>query len=150
MALLLPAACSRGPAAQPGSRVRLHYTLSAEGKAVQATEPGPPAEAVLGQRHLPPGLEKALLGLRAGDKKTAVLTSAEGFGAWRPELVKAMSAKLMPAPVAAGDTVHGMLAGKPAEARVLSADAEHVQLDFNHPLAGKTLRVELRVVSVEP
>lgn len=146
---LLCAACSP-PApkeARPGSKVSLHYEL--EGRS--STRPGPPVQAVLGDGRLPPGLEAGLWGLKAGEKRRMTLTPDAGYGPWREELVRKIPASAFSelGPLKAGQTVMGLLDGKPAEGRVVSAGKSQVTLDFNHPLAGKTLVFRVELLSVD-
>lgn len=144
--VLLLAACSPAPKeVRQGSRVRLHYALGQTG-----TRPGPPVTAVIGQGQLPPGLEAALLGLKAGARKRVTLKPEAAYGLWDP-------AKVSTAPASAfaglgalepGMTVRGTLGGAAAEARVMSTGAV-VALDFNHPLAGRELTFEVELVAVD-
>lgn len=147
--LLLLSACSPGAPkeARPGSKVRLHYEL--EGRS--STRPGAPVEAVLGSGQLPPGLEAGLWGLKAGERRRMTLTPDAAYGHWREELVSKAprSAFAGLGELKAGQTVMGTLDGKPAEGRVVSAGKEQVTLDFNHPLAGKTLVFRVELLSVD-
>ncbi|MBI3288432.1 MAG: peptidylprolyl isomerase, partial [Elusimicrobia bacterium] len=58
--------------------------------------------------------------------------------------------KDLKAPLKPGMTVEGFENGQVVSSRVLSVEAGRVTLDFNHPLAGKTLDFSLKVLSVDP
>ena len=47
-----------------------------------------------------------------------------------------------------GDIVGGQKGGQPIQARIVEIANDTVKLDFNHPLAGKSLDFQVKVVSV--
>jgi FKBP-type peptidyl-prolyl cis-trans isomerase 2 len=148
LVLLLLAACSpSAKEARPGSKVRLHYEL----QGYSSTRPGAPVEAVLGDGLLPPGLEAGLWGLKAGERKRIIVMPEAAYGPWRSELVKKapQAAFAGLGPLKPGQQVKGVLEGKAAEARLVALGGGEVTLDFNHPLAGKTLVFEVELLSVD-
>ena len=70
------------------SIVILHYSLSnSEGKLLETTYNGPPAQFVCGTGLFMPGFEDELIGLKAGDKKTIIIGPEKGYGMVNENLV---------------------------------------------------------------
>lgn len=92
------------------------------------------------------GLNEALKEMNIGEKKTVEIKPEKAFGERNPEMIRLIpESKFKEQDVEArpGEfvTVNRM------RGRVVSADGGRVKVDFNHPLAGKTLEYELEVVS---
>ena len=137
----------------------LHYRLAAlvEGaeREVFSTLGGRPATLQLGGGHLAAGLEARLLGLAEGDEASFDLGPVEAFGDRSPELVQALSRAAFDgsaepgATFAPGDVVEFSRPGGGRLAGVLKeCNAQRVLVDFNHPLAGTSLRFSVRVIGV--
>lgn len=148
---LIAAACSRGGRVRPGDTVVLRYELSADGAVVESDFDGEPATVVQGAGQLLPGADEALLGMAPGEEKRLELPPEKAFGLRDPAKVQAMPlAKFgdLAQGLKAGNKVSGFRDGKPETARVLSVENGAAVLDFNPPLAGKTVTYRLRVLSV--
>ncbi len=95
-----------------------------------------------GGNELLPGIEKALLAMKKNETKKITLAAEEAFGPRDPEMVRVMPMKeftrrkINPVPglVVEADRFQG---------RVQSVSGGRVRVDFNHPLAGKTVEFEL-------
>jgi FKBP-type peptidyl-prolyl cis-trans isomerase SlyD len=139
---------------QPNARVVLEYTLEDDkGQVLDASdlEDGEPIVYVHGYGMIVPGLEVALAGLRAGDEKTVVVPSEEGFGDHDEELVLEVDRSDFPDPkkVAPGDEfVAESPDGDEIPMRVVEVKADSVVVDANHPLAGQTLHYKVKVKEV--
>lgn len=138
-------------AIQDGSKVSIHYTLTVEGEVVDTSQGNPPLEYVHGQGQIIPGLEEALIGLKSGDKKNAVVIPEKGYGPRFDQAVQKVPSASFPQKdsLKIGDMVSGEVSGKPFQAKILEVTDADVTLDMNHPLAGKELHFEVEVVSVE-
>ena len=144
------------PVVTESSYLTLHYRLaSLEGTDLITTFGGNPATLMLGQGQLAPALEACLLGLPEGTHKTFVLTPAQGFGERNPDMVQAVSRATLDensAPDAGykvGDLVDFAAPGGGRFAGVLREIGEDSAIfDFNHPLAGQTLKFEVNLISV--
>ena len=133
--------------------MRFHYTLEVEGEEYGTSRDSDPVELEIGSGKVVSGLEDALIGMNAGEKRVVMVPPERGYGPHDPEGVH-------PVPVGAfseqvdelevGQVVEGELNGTPFVARVAEMREEEVVLDFNHPLAGKTLRFVVDLISVEP
>jgi FKBP-type peptidyl-prolyl cis-trans isomerase 2 len=99
---------------------------------------------VVGAKFVLPGIDEALEQMQVGDKKTIEVPPEKGFGLRDQKFIKLVPAsqfrnsKMDPYPgmIVSADNMHG---------RVLSVNSGRVRVDFNHPLAGKTLVYDLEV-----
>ncbi len=105
-----------------------------------------------GSEQLMPGLEKQIIGMHAGEEKKVVLKPEEAFGPADPkaqaEVPKGM---LPPEALSVGARLMARnAAGEQRPVTVKEIKEQTVILDLNHPLAGKTLVFEIKVLGVEP
>ncbi len=137
---------------QKGSKVSVDYTLKVEGQVVDSSEGKAPMNYVQGEDKIIPGFQKRLEGLKAGDSKNFSVPPEEAYGPVNPQATKVVEKKLIQGSddLKPGDMISGTADGHPVEAKVVSINNDKVTLDLNHPLAGKTLDFEVKVVKVEP
>jgi FKBP-type peptidyl-prolyl cis-trans isomerase SlpA len=139
---------------QPGSGVRLHLAIRLiDGTVAESTFEDEPLEFVVGDGTLVHGLEVALYGLRAGQRQTLTLSPEQAYGARDAAAVGWLPRAQFPAEMAVqpGSLVgFAGPAGEEVAALVIAVEQERVQLDFNHPLAGKPIIFESEILAVEP
>ncbi|MFZ5757687.1 MAG: FKBP-type peptidyl-prolyl cis-trans isomerase [Pseudomonadota bacterium] len=136
----------------PDTRVTLHFTLRLlDGEIVDSTRERAPAVFVYGDGNLLPGFEKALLGLKAGDRRSVVVEAKEGFGEYLDGNRQVMDRSRFPPDVTMTRGLMLSFADKQGELPgvIIDFDAEHVTVDFNHPLAGRDLGFEVEILAVE-
>ncbi len=135
----------------PGTRVTLHFRLSlATGEEIDSTGDSP-ADFDVGDGRLPPGFEQALFGLCAGDERVMPIPAAQAFGPWNEENVQQIKRNLFDPSieleaglvVSFADVQQTELPGV-----VGSFDDEVVEVDFNHPLAGRDVTFEVEILDV--
>lgn len=139
-----------------GSQVWLHFSVALEnGNPIDSTfESGDPVNLTMGDGNLLPGFERVLMGLQAGDKRTAVLGPEEAFGEHNPDNIQRIDANLF----MAGDGLPevGVLMEFEDKSKatlpglVTEVSDTEVVVDFNHPLAGKTVVFQVEVAKVLP
>jgi FKBP-type peptidyl-prolyl cis-trans isomerase SlyD len=139
------------PAIQNGSRVRIEYTLTdAAGKVLDSNKGEEPFAYTHGAREIVPGLESALAGLRAGDVRKVTVKPEDGYGTLDPTAQIEVGLERVPPDVKVGSELTGRAAnGETRAVRVKEIKDKSVVLDLNHPLAGKTLMFDVRILSVE-
>jgi FKBP-type peptidyl-prolyl cis-trans isomerase SlpA len=144
---------------QPGSFLTLHYRMTGpDGTAIINTFDSRPATLSLGNGELSPAIERRLLGLAEGARTTIELAAGEAFGERNPDLVQWVARKLLDelsepdVRYSVGDVVQfptpdgrGQYAGAVQQVK---EDADAVQFDFNHPLAGLPVAFEVHVIGV--
>jgi FKBP-type peptidyl-prolyl cis-trans isomerase SlyD len=148
-----PAGAQPKVAIEKGSSVKIEYTLKDDKGAVLDTNAGKDALAFTqGAQQIIPGLDKALLGMKAGDSKKVTVKPEDAYGALDPKAEAEVPKDALPQGAAVVGT--RLLArgqdGQPRPVTVKAVKDTTVLLDLNHPLAGKTLFFEVKVVSVEP
>jgi FKBP-type peptidyl-prolyl cis-trans isomerase 2 len=129
-----------------GLEVGLEYTLLLPDKTKVATNvDGPPLTFIQGSHQILPALESALTGLKAGDTKHAEIAAKEAFGAYDDKAVMTVKKDQIPPDSAVGSVLSSP-DGRPV--KVLEIKESEVVLDLNHPLAGKDLVFDIKVLSV--
>lgn len=136
-----------------GMEITLHFTLKLEdGTVVDSTKEKAPATFVFGDGNLPPGFEHPIKGLGAGQNAAFEITPEHAFGQHNEQNIQTLEREDF------GDETPevGMVmsfadkAGTELPGVVKTIDGDRVEVDFNHPLAGRTLTFEVEVLDVGP
>lgn len=136
---------------QPTSLVTLHYCIALEnGQPLINTFDGTPATLQLGAGELLPTLENLLLGLAEGTRHNFVLQPEEAFGPHRADLVERVKREHMPNEEIVAMSIMEFTApdGSRYSGLVREIDEQSALIDFNHPLAGKTIRFDVEVIGI--
>lgn len=134
------------------SRVTLHFAvLLATGEEVDTTRRGRPATFVYGDGNLLPGFETALLGMTAGDDAQLELAPEQAFGPRLPANVQVLDKSRFPADV---ELEPGLMVSFAAPDGELPGVVQRVfertvEVDFNHPLAGRPIIFDVSILKVE-
>jgi len=144
------------PQVTPDAYLTLHYRLSSlEGVDMITTFNDTPATLLMGQGQLAPFLEDCLLGLPEGAHEVFELPPERAFGPRNPALLQRVSMATLKensafdAEYRIGDLVDFAAPGGGRFAGVLrEVDAEGALFDFNHPLAGQSVRFEVKIIGV--
>ncbi|HEX7339076.1 MAG TPA: peptidylprolyl isomerase [Rhodanobacteraceae bacterium] len=131
--------------------VTLHYDLSTDGQAVETSREGEPMQVLLGRGFLIKGLETALDGHEPGDKFDVELAPEDGYGERREGAIQRVpkkyfldAKKLKPGMT----TVLSLKEGGQRAVTVHKVGMTTIDVDTNHPMAGKTLNFAIEVVDV--
>ena len=141
------------PAIEKGSTVQLEYTLKDDAGAVLDTNKGQaPLTYTQGNEQILPGLEKELTGLHRGDEKNVTVKPEDAYGQLDPSAQTEVAKELLPASALTVGTqlMARNAAGEERPVTVKEVKEKTVVLDLNHPLAGKTLLFEVKVLGVDP
>jgi|EndMetStandDraft_3_1072993.scaffolds.fasta_scaffold04479_10 FKBP-type peptidyl-prolyl cis-trans isomerase 2 len=134
-----------------GKKVSLEYTVFLEdGTQIDSNVGEDPLTFVLGSNQVFPALEQALTGLKVGDTKQIFLKAEEAYGPIVPEAFKEVDLEAVPTPFRYPGAVLGVQdpAGGVYPIRVHEIKDQKAILDFNHPLAGRSLNFHVKVVEV--
>jgi FKBP-type peptidyl-prolyl cis-trans isomerase SlyD len=116
---------------------------------VDSNKGAEPLEFIIGRGQIIPGLENALVGMSQGESGDIMVAAADAYGEVNPEAVQTLPIEQF----AGIDLVEGMQlygqgeGGQTVQVTVTSFDDKEVNIDFNHPLAGKDLMFSVTVVS---
>jgi FKBP-type peptidyl-prolyl cis-trans isomerase 2 len=127
-----------------GSKVTLQYVATALGST--GIDYGNVSEFVQGRHEIFPALEREVVGMKPGEEKKVALSPEQAFGPHDDRKTLKLPKKLLPFGTKAGDILRND-AGELATVAEVS-DTLAV-LDYNHPLAGKPLVVQLKILKVE-
>lgn len=107
---------------------------------------------IQGRGHVFPGIETAVEGLRVSDELELVLSPADTYGEYDPEAVERLPLDMFPDDMDVYEGVEIELfdedTGAEIDAVVTEVQNDSAVVDLNHPLAGETLRMWLRVVEI--
>lgn len=135
-----------------GSLVSLEYTLSDEkGKVIESNKGKGPLSYTQGRGQLIPGLEKELLGMKVGATKHVRVKPEDGYGPINSKAFQEIPKEKIPAQALKVGT---MLIAKNAQGqgmpvRVHKVKEKTVVLNYNHPMAGKTLSFDVKVLDIK-
>jgi len=136
---------------QKDSVVTFHYRLKEEGGDIfEDSHEGNPVLYLHGHASMLPGLEEAMDGKSAGDTYEATLTPEKAYGFRKeassqriPKKHLLTKGKITPGMIVQVNTEDG-----PYEATVIKVGLKNVDIDGNHPLAGKTLVFGVEIIDV--
>lgn len=134
------------------SLITLHYCMTlSDGLCYLNTYATFPAVVQLGVGEFNENLEVCLIGLEEGQEKCFLITAENGFGIHNPALVYAFSGAIREklGPIREGQRVRFESPdASHLNAVVLTITEDHVLLDFNHPLAGKSFSFTVKIISI--
>jgi len=135
-----------------GKQVTLHFALKLEdGQVVDSTFDNQPATLVVGDGNLPEGFESLLMGLEPGSKEQFTVPPENAFAQPNPNNVQHMKRSDFAADM---ELEEGMIVsfadanGAELPGVIKEVHDNLVIVDFNHPLAGRTLAFEVEIIDV--
>lgn len=140
---------------QENDVVTINYTLTVEDEVWDSTEDESmePIQFLIGQGLLIPGLEQGLYGMKVGERRHIHLGPELAYGEVDEESFATVRKKDMPPEVPLEQGVEIEMSDEEGDVvlgRIAQVKGDKVLLDFNHPLAGKTLDFEIEVLERRP
>ncbi len=137
-----------------GDKVKLHYIGKlADGTVFDSSrERGEPFNFVVGKGMVISGFEDGVVGMKTGDKKTLDISPEKGYGHRNEELVMEIPRSHLPPDIKpkAGNMMKiPTREGQIIEVQITRVDQKAIEVDANHPLAGKTLIFELELIDIQ-
>ena len=130
--------------------VRFHYTVGEVGQpATESSQGAEPLAIMIGHGNIIPGLENAMYGREAGESFAVDVPAAEAYGERREGLTQRIAKKhfgdqrLLPGMQVVLQTEYG-----PRAVTIEKVGMSVVDVDLNHPMAGKSLHFDIEVVEV--
>lgn len=130
--------------------VRFHYTVSEPGQPpVESSKDREPMAVLIGHGNIIPGLEDAMLDHVAGDSFEATVGSDQAYGERREGLIQRVPKKhFRETRLHPGQQVVLNSSMGPRAVTVVKVGGTVVDVDLNHPMAGKTLQFQVDIVEV--
>jgi peptidylprolyl isomerase len=136
--------------AKPGDTVKIHYTGRLDnGIVFDSSNERKPMQFVIGKNRVITGLKEAVTGMAVGESKTVRITAGEAFGPWRKDAVKVINRNQCPLDVQVGQNL--AMTDKDIRTTVVTVvdiSESNVTLDTNHPLAGKDLTLDIKLLEI--
>ncbi len=135
-----------------GNLITLHYRVATgDDTELISTFESSPATLQLGSGELAPPLEHCLIGVTVGERHVFLLEAEQAFGSHNPQLTQRMARTALPPDT--NPELHGLIefvapGGEKFTGIVRELDGEAVLVDFNHPLAGKSVRFEVEIIGI--
>ncbi len=142
---------AEGGSVQNDQVVSMEYTLQVDGEVIDSSEGEGPLEFLAGHHNVISGLEREMIGMRIGESKDVLIAPADGYGEFDEEAFSDVDREKFPADMPVNPGVEIQVSdeeGQPMYARIESLEGEKVRLNFNHPLAGKELHFNVKVVGL--
>jgi FKBP-type peptidyl-prolyl cis-trans isomerase SlyD len=131
--------------------VSMEYTLTVEGEVVDSSKENGPIDFIQGKGNIISGLEKELYGMKLDESKKVNVPAKEAYGEFDPEAMEEVPLSDFPTDIPLEVGVE--LAVEDEDGDAMSAVIEEVgkdtvTLNFNHPLAGKDLAFDVKIVGL--
>ena len=138
--------------AQDGKTVTVHYsgTLEDGTEFDNSYKREQPINFKIGSGEMIAGFESAVLGMKVGEKKSVTLKPEDAYGQRTDEAIKSFGREQFPEDF---EVVEGAFVSAQTEdnmqimARIVSFEGDGGGLDFNHPMAGKSLTFNIELLS---
>jgi len=138
--------------AKKGDKVKVHYTGKlTDGSVFDSSENREPLEFELGAGMMIAGFDKAVTGMKVGETKTANLSAEEAYGQKNDEMVVEVPKSQLPEdlkPEVGQQLGMQQPNGQNVPVVVTKVEAETIEIDANHPLAGKDLVFDIELVEI--
>ena len=137
-----------------GNTVSVHYrgTFTENGEEFDSSyNRGESLTFQVGSGQMIKGFDQGVIGMKIGDTKTIKLHPEDAYGFRNEEAVQEVPKNQFPADFSynVGSTVQGQNPdGQQITAQIISEQTDTVTLDFNHPLASKTLNFDIELLSI--
>jgi len=132
--------------------VKVHYTGKlTDGQVFDSSENREPLSFQVGSGQVIKGFEEAVIGMEVDEEKSFTIGYQEAYGPVREELIQQVSRNTLPddlKPSVGQELVAQQPNGEKVTVRVVEIDDSNITIDANHPLAGKDLTFEIKVVDI--
>jgi peptidylprolyl isomerase len=133
--------------------VSIHYkgTLS-DGQLFDSSEGKDPLTFEVGSGQVISGFDKAVVGMKVDESKVFTIPSTEAYGEVKDDLLYEIPVSSIPAelnPHEGQRLVSNLEDGRQIPVTVKSVKEDIITLDANHPLAGKALTIDIKIVEIK-
>jgi len=139
-------------AIENGKKVTFHYTLTVDEQIIQTSDGKQPLAYTHGSGEIIPGLATEMEGMSEGEEKSVHVSAENAYGKVNPEAFKEVPKSSLPEGLKPEKdmTLQAQTPeGKDVLVRISEIKEDLIVIDMNHPLAGKDLTFDVKVVSIE-
>ena len=135
-----------------GTKVTLHFALVLEdGDVIDSNFETAPATFTVGDGNLLPGFESTLIGLENGDEREFTIPPEEAFGQHNPQNVQRVDrSNFDQQELAVGAMFSFQNGDGELPGVIIEFEDEEILVDFNHPLAGKNIIFQVKIMDITP
>jgi peptidylprolyl isomerase len=138
--------------AKPGDTVKIHYTGTLDdGTEFDSSAGRDPLEFELGSGQVIPGFDKAVEGMAVGDEKTVAIPPEDAYGPRHDQMVQEVPRSALPDNLEPSEGMALQARGQDGQVinlTVKEVAEESITVDANHPLAGKSLNFDIKLVAI--
>ncbi|MFA6118724.1 MAG: peptidylprolyl isomerase [Parachlamydiales bacterium] len=135
-----------------GDTVKVHYKARTENFIIfDSTIQKDPLVFTIGDGQIIPAFEKALVGMKEGEKKTINLQANDAFGPYLKELITTIDKSQLPANLSIEKDQQLQIQqpdGQVMIVKVVDINDKNVTFDANHPLAGKDISFDIHLLQI--
>jgi FKBP-type peptidyl-prolyl cis-trans isomerase SlyD len=132
--------------------VTMNFILKDDaGNVLDSTEGNEPFSFISGGNQILPKLEEKVGEMLIGSKKEVVLNPEDGYGIYQEDAVRIVKRTEFPEDIEIGKGMSFLAKspqGKDMQFLVKEINGDDITVDFNHPLAGKTLHFNLELLNL--
>lgn len=136
-----------------GSKIKVDYVGKLEnGSVFDQSKPDTPLAFTVGSGQLIPGFDNAVVGMKLNQEKKITLKPEEAYGLRNETLIREFPKKNLPKDFKAEKGAMLQLkdqSGRAIPGIIVDITKDAIKVDLNHPLAGKTLVFDIKVVGIE-
>jgi len=132
-----------------GDQVQMHYTtFAADGCVIETSGRRDPLEFTVGTPDIVAGINRAVVGMREGERRRIAISPEQAFG-YREARLQVTAPRLgLLDKVDEGDQLAVTVQDRELDVWVRTKSDDELVLDANHPLAGESLVYEIEIVRV--
>lgn len=135
---------------QDGSQVKMHFSLMLEDQTVIDTNfDKEPVCFFIGDGNMLPGFENALIGMQTNQEETFEIEPQEAFGQHNNQNVQTLDLSSFDDNIEVGSVYSFQNGDGELPGVIIEINESTVQVDFNHPLAGKTILFKVKILAIE-
>ena len=141
------------PIAKQGDTVTIHVTEKLEdGTELFSTKNRDPLNFTIGDGEIIPGLEKAVIGMKPGERTTEKVSPDQAFGPYADDFMITIDRNCI-SPDIEPEVGKELYMGRRGDdqktrVRILEVSDKELRIDMNHPMAGKDLIFDIELISL--
>jgi peptidylprolyl isomerase len=129
-------------------KVKINYTVSLkDGTVFDRSKEGKPLEFTVGNEQMPRGLDQAVIGMKLNERKKVTVEPKDAYGKRNEDLIMKFDKNKLPKNLKPSIGMVVKIENIPGT--IINIDDTQIILDGNHPLAGKDVVFDIKVVGIE-